>query len=135
MNEEVQSRPSVKHDYLLLLSRERNVRDLAVYYRESNLPTSLAFLQTIEAPRKAAFVITEGVPFEWQIKDLLSKAGLTEGHIELMPLRDFRDYYDQEVLRQLNLIPGFTFSVFDPVEEERQKKEEASKKAAGLTFY
>lgn len=132
---EVQRKPLQKHDYLLLISERKDVRDVAAYYREGELPSSIMFLQSVEAPRKAAFAIPDGLLFSQQLMDLLIKAGLAQGHIELMPLRDFSDYYDQEILRQLRAIPGFTLSVYDPAEEDRRRKEEHQKQSRGLTFY
>lgn len=121
------TKPRVFHDYLFIIGPDENTSDILAYFREEELPNNLAFLHTSPIPRKAAYPIPAGVQLHQLMQELLVKAGLTTGHIMLMDLRDFSDYFDRIHISQLKLIDGFTFKVFNA-------KEEQIKKASGIDF-
>lgn len=121
------AKPRVFHDYLFTIGPDENTLDILAYFREEELPNNIAFLHTSPIPRKAAYSIPAGVPLHQLMRELLMKANLTTGHITLMDLRDFSDYFDRENITQLKLIDGFTFKVFSA-------KEEQIKKASGIDF-
>ena len=80
------SKPRVFHDYLLTIGPDEDTSDILAYFREEELPPNLSFIKNSPIPRKAAFALPAGVQLHKLVRELLVKAGLSSGHISLMPL-------------------------------------------------
>jgi hypothetical protein len=99
--------PKIYRSYHLLIGLSEDKPEIYAFIREEELPDNLDFLRVASVPKKAALVIRPDQTLCDVVSDLLAKAQLSEGSIEVLPLRTF-DEVDREQFRLLKKIPGFS---------------------------